>query len=97
MSRVRLPLDAAARLTQTGNNTTCFYEANPSLPLLRRGLVEGVGTLLLMFIVTASAMLPSLQPPANEARMLGSALIVPAALVSLVWRLAPCPGDISTR
>jgi glycerol uptake facilitator-like aquaporin len=92
VSRVRLPLDAAARLTQTGNNTTCFYEANPSLPLLRRGLVEGVGTLLLMFIVTASAMLPSLQPPANEARMLGSALIVPAALVSLVVAFGAVSG-----
>jgi glycerol uptake facilitator-like aquaporin len=35
-------------------SATCFYEANPALSLLRRGLVEGVGTLLLMFIITAS-------------------------------------------
>jgi glycerol uptake facilitator-like aquaporin len=35
-------------------SATCFYEADPALSLLRRGLVEGVGTLLLMFIVTAS-------------------------------------------
>jgi hypothetical protein len=41
---------AAIRAT----SATCFYEANPALSLLRRGLVEGVGTLLLMFIVTAS-------------------------------------------
>jgi glycerol uptake facilitator-like aquaporin len=35
-------------------SATCFYEADPTLPLVRRGLAEGIGTLLLMFIVTAS-------------------------------------------
>jgi glycerol uptake facilitator-like aquaporin len=35
-------------------SATCFYEADPALSLVRRGLVEGVGSLLLMFIVTAS-------------------------------------------
>ena len=35
-------------------SATCFYEIDPTLSLLRRGLVEGIGTLLLMFIVAMS-------------------------------------------
>jgi glycerol uptake facilitator-like aquaporin len=84
VSSVRLPLIGASRPTQTVNGTTCFYEANPSLPLLRRGLVEGVGTLLLMFTVTACATLPSTQ--------FGSALAVPAALVSLIVAFGAVSG-----
>jgi glycerol uptake facilitator-like aquaporin len=93
VSSVRQPLIAATRVTQTVETPTCFYEANPSLPLLRRGLVEGVGTLLLMFIVTASATLPSMQQPhVNDARMFVAALAVPAALVSLVVAFGAVSG-----
>jgi glycerol uptake facilitator-like aquaporin len=57
-------------------SSTCFYEANPALSLLRRGLVEGVGTLLLMFIVTASH----------------APLAAPAALVALVMAFGAVSG-----
>lgn len=92
MSSVRQRMIPATRLTQTASITTCFYEANPSLPLLRRGVVEGVGTLLLMFMVTASAALPSIQPQSNGRWELGAALAGPAALVGLVVAFGAVSG-----
>jgi glycerol uptake facilitator-like aquaporin len=83
---------AATGFTQTARSPTCFYEADPALPLLRRGLVEGVGTLLLMFIVTASAALPSIQPQGSAAWVPGAALAGPAALVGLVVAFGAVSG-----
>jgi len=79
------------RCANRAGSTTCFYEVNPSLSLLRRGLVEGVGTLLLMFIVTASAALPSIRPQDNGV-WLGAALAGPAALVGLVVAFGAVSG-----
>ena len=37
------------------NAPTCFYEEGPTLSLTRRVLLEGIGTLPLMFVITAAA------------------------------------------
>ena len=66
----------------------CFFEVDPSAPLLRRGLVEGVGTLLLMFIVTSSAALSQ----RGEAAILAPALAGAATLVALVVALGAVSG-----
>lgn len=91
MSSVRQPMILASGLTQIASSVTCFYEANPSLPLLRRGLVEGVGTLLLMFTATAAAALSS-QPQSNGAWALSAALAAPAALVGLIVAFGAVSG-----
>jgi len=85
-------MSSATALGQPAGGITCFYEVNPTLPLIRRGTVEAVGTLLLMFIVTAGAALPSIQPPARVTWDLAAALAGPAALVGLVVAFGAVSG-----
>lgn len=72
---------------------TCFFERDPSVALLRRATVEGVGTLLLMVAATGSGL--TVQHAATSAGipgLLAGALATAGALVGLIIAFGPVSG-----
>jgi glycerol uptake facilitator-like aquaporin len=72
---------------------TCFFERDPGLALARRAGVEGIGTLLLMFVATASGLQAHRLVPAEPALgLLFSALSIAGALAGLIVAFGAVSG-----
>ncbi|VVN43735.1 aquaporin [Pseudomonas fluorescens] len=72
---------------------SCFFERNPNLELSRRAFVEGVGTLLLMLIITAAGLTAQrLSAGNNQLVLLVSALATSGALVGLILAFGSVSG-----
>jgi glycerol uptake facilitator-like aquaporin len=77
----------------SGAAIRCFHEHDPSVPLRRRALIEAVGTLLLVFVVSASGMnAQHLAPSLPLLSVLANAIATAGALVALILALGPVSG-----
>jgi glycerol uptake facilitator-like aquaporin len=75
------------------DRATCFVERDPGLALARRAGVEGIGTLLLMFVATASGLAAShLSPTEPVLGLLISAVAIAGALAGLIIALGAVSG-----
>jgi glycerol uptake facilitator-like aquaporin len=71
----------------------CFHEHDPSVPLGRRALVEAVGTLSLVFVVSASGLnTQHLAPSLPLLSVVANAIATAGALVGLILALGPVSG-----
>jgi glycerol uptake facilitator-like aquaporin len=72
---------------------TCFFEQDPSVALIRRSAVEGIGTLLLMLVICGAGLGGHrLFPDHPSLGLLVNALATPAALVSLILAFGSVSG-----
>jgi glycerol uptake facilitator-like aquaporin len=77
----------------TTKSDVCFLERDPDLELARRAAVEGMGTLLLMFVATGSGSIASNLLYGDAAiGPLVNALATSGALVSLILAFGPVSG-----
>ncbi|WP_236180596.1 aquaporin [Pseudomonas sputi] len=75
------------------DNGSCFFERNPNLELSRRAFVEGVGTLLLMLVITASGLTAQRLSVENELIiLLVIGFATSAALVGLILAFGSVSG-----
>lgn len=64
---------------------TCFFERDPAVALVRRAAVEGIGSLLLMFVATGAGLQAHrLFPGEPGFALLASALAIAGALAGLI-------------
>jgi glycerol uptake facilitator-like aquaporin len=64
---------------------TCFFERDPNVPLMRRAMVEAVGTLLFVFATVGSALTPQhLLPQSPVVGLFVGAVATGGALIGLI-------------
>jgi glycerol uptake facilitator-like aquaporin len=72
--------------------STCFFERDPDFALWRRAITEGVGTLLLMFVVTGSGLIRLHLHGDAGLGLIASAIATSGALVGLILAFGPASG-----
>ncbi|WP_233838836.1 aquaporin [Paraburkholderia sp. ZP32-5] len=70
----------------------CFFERDPNCGLLRRAVTEAIGTLMLMFAATGSAVIAASLGAPNAAALLLQAFAVSGALVALIIAFGAVSG-----
>ena len=71
-------------MSDRARSTVCFFEADPSHALARRAGIEGVGTFMLMFAATGSAVVAANFGAPVAAALLLHAVATSGALVGLI-------------
>jgi glycerol uptake facilitator-like aquaporin len=79
-------------VTAPARSEVCFFERDPSLALVRRAGVEAVGTLMLMFAATGSAVVAAGMGAPVAAAVLLHALATSGALVGLIIAFGAVSG-----
>lgn len=81
------------RSTRVLRAPTCFTETDPKLSLARRTMVEGIGTLILLFVATATGLATSQRISGDPGvGSIASAAAIPGTVVALVLAFGAVSG-----